>query len=124
MALAPALDFRPVAADAANHLPANIEAEQALIGALPYDNGAFERITDALKPEHFYEPFHGRLFAAIQSEIRRGRLADPTLLSQQFQRDEAFQEVGGLRYLADLVDHAPPAARAADYARAIHDLAL
>jgi replicative DNA helicase len=125
MALAPALDLRPVSADAAsNHLPSNIEAEQALLGAMLYDNGAFERITDALRPEHFYEPFHGRLFAAIQGAIRRGHLADPTLLSEQFQRDEAFQELGGLRYLADLVDRAPPAARAADYARAIYDLAL
>src|SRR6185312_6234132 len=56
--------------------------------------------------------------------IRRGQLADPTLLATQFERDAAFQELGGVRYLADLVDRAPPAARAPDYARAIYDLAL
>ena len=99
--------------------------EQALLGALLYDNGAYERLSDSLKPEHFYEPFHGRLFAAIELNIRRGQLADPTLLSEQFQRDAAFQELGcGVRYLADLVDRAPHAAKAADYARVIYDLAL
>jgi replicative DNA helicase len=125
MALAPALDLRSAPSDAATpRAPANIEAEQALLGALLYDNGAYERLSDALQAQHFYEPFHGRLFAAIELNIRRGQLADPTLLSEQFQRDPAFQELGAVRYLADLVDRAPAAARAADYARAIYDLAL
>jgi replicative DNA helicase len=125
MALAPALDLRPAPADAAPpHAPANVEAEQALLGALLYDNGAFERISDALQGAHFYEPFHGRLFSAIEANIRRGQLADPTILAEQFARDVAFQELGGVRYLADLVDRAPPAARASDYGRAIYDCAL
>ncbi len=125
MALAPALDLRPASLDIAPaHAPANVEAEQALLGALLYDNGAYERLNDSLQAQHFFEPFHGRLFAAIEANVRRGQLADPTLLAQQFQSDAAFQELGGVRYLADLVDRAPPAARAGDYARAIYDLAL
>ncbi|HEY3799937.1 MAG TPA: replicative DNA helicase [Caulobacteraceae bacterium] len=125
MALAPALDLRPPLADAAPaHAPANLEAEQALLGALLYDNGAYERLNDALQAAHFFEPFHGRLYAAIEANIRRGQLADPTLLAGQFERDAAFQELGGVRYLADMVDRAPPAARAADYGRVVHDLAL
>jgi replicative DNA helicase len=125
MALAPALDLRPASHDLAPaHAPANVEAEQALLGALLYDNGAYERLNDSLQAQHFFEPFHGRLFAAIEANVRRGQLADPTLLAQQFQNDLAFQELGGVRYLADLVDRAPPAARAGDYARAIYDLAL
>ena len=66
--------------------------------------------SDALQAQHFFEPFHGRLFGAIEANIRRGQLADPTLLAEQFSRDAAFQELGGVRYLADLVDRAPPAA--------------
>ncbi|HEY2706485.1 MAG TPA: replicative DNA helicase [Caulobacteraceae bacterium] len=125
MALAPALDLRPSLPDAAPpHAPANIEAEQALLGALLYDNGAYERLNDSLQASDFFEPFHGRLFASIEAYIRRGQLADPTLFAEQFSRDPVFQELGGIRYFADLVDRAPPAARAADYGRAIHDLAL
>jgi len=106
------------------HTPANIEAEQALLGCLLYDNGAFERIGDFLQTRHFYEPFHGRMFAAIENSIRKGQLAEPILLAEQFAQDESFKDLGGLRYLADLVDRAPPAANAFDYARAIYDLAL
>jgi len=125
MALVPALDLRPVSNDVAiAHVPANVEAEQALLGALLYDNAAFERIGDYLQARHFFEPFHQRLFASIESHIRKGQLAEPILLAEQFARDPAFDELGGVRYLADLVDRAPPAANAPDYARAVYDLAL
>jgi replicative DNA helicase len=106
------------------HAPSNIEAEQALLGAILFDNSAYERIGDALKAPHFYEPFHQRLFAAIEEHIRKGQLADPFMLRDRFRVDPAFEELGGIRYLADLVDRSPPAANAADYARQIHDLAL
>jgi replicative DNA helicase len=82
------------------------------------------RLSDSLLTSHFFEPFHGRLFAAIQAHVRRGHLAEPILLAEQFQRDPAFEELGGIRYLADMVDRAPPAANAPDYARVIYDLAL
>ncbi|MBS0362842.1 MAG: replicative DNA helicase [Proteobacteria bacterium] len=125
MALVPALDLRPVSNDPPiGHAPANIEAEQALLGALLYDNSAFERIGDYLQARHFFEPFHQRLFAAIEGNIRKGQLAEPILLAEQFARDVGFEELGGVRYLADLVERAPPAANAPDYSRAIYDLAL
>jgi replicative DNA helicase len=125
MALVPALDLRPVQGDAPLSVaPSNIEAEQALLGALLYDNAAYERLSDRLQARHFYEPFHQRLFGALEIHIRKGQLAEPILLADEFKRDPAFEELGGLRYLADLVDRAPPAANAPDYARAIYDLAL
>jgi len=125
MALVPALDLRPAHNDTAiPHAPANIEAEQALLGAVLYDNAAFERLGDYLQARHFYEPFHQRLFAAIETAVRKGQLAEPILLAEQFSRDAAFEELGGVRYLADLVDRAPPAANANDYSRVIYDLAL
>ena len=73
---------------------------------------------------HFFEPFHQRLFTAIENQIRRGLLAEPILLAEQFARDPAFEDLGGVRYLADLVDRAPPAANAPDYARVVYNLAL
>jgi replicative DNA helicase len=125
MAIVPALDLRPVDADP--HIqaaPSNIEAEQALLGILMYDNAAYERLSDQLNGRHFYEPFHQRLYSAIESHIRKGQLAEPILLAEEFKKDAAFEELGGIRYLADLFERAPPAANAADYGRAIYDLAL
>ncbi len=122
--------FAPMPYDSANDavqvssMPHNLEAEQALLGSLMFDNAVFERLSDRLRGSHFYEPFHQRLFDAIEDHIRQGLLAEPTILMERFKQDPAFQEFGGLRYLADLVDRAPPAANAPDYARVVYDLAL
>lgn len=107
----------------ATSLPHNLEAEQALLGILMFDNEVFHRL-DRMEPGQFHEPFHQRLFAAISSAIGAGRLAEPTVLVDHFESDPAFADFGGLRYLADLVDRAPPAANAPAYARSVADLAL
>lgn len=109
----------------AKALPNNIEAEQALLGTILFDNEAFNRpCVDRLKPSSFYEPFHGRLFEAITAMIGKGQGAEPIVLMSRFKDDPAFNELGGLPYLADLVDRAPPSVNAPDYARVIHDMAL
>ena len=117
LTLTPANDAPPI-----KHIPCNLEAEQYVLGALLYDNAAFDRCDD-LKADHFFEPFHARLFAIIESAIRRGQLAEPILVADQVARDPAFEELGGLRYLALLVEQAPPSAHARDYARAVIETA-
>lgn len=104
--------------------PHNLEVEQALLGVLLYDNAAYERLTDSLQGRHFYEPFHARLYDAIETCIRKGQAAEPMLLADGFKGDPAYDELGGLRYLADLVERAPPAVNAPDYARSVLDLAM
>lgn len=101
-------------------LPHSIEAEQALIGCVLYDNASLHRITPP-PPEAFHEPVHGRVWAMILDLSAKGRLADPTLLAPRLADDEAFRSVGGLAYLADLIDKAPPASAAEEYARAVVD---
>lgn len=123
MALAPALDLRGPPAEP-DHAPCNVDAEQALLGVLLYDNAAYERIGDRLLPAHFFEPLHGRLFEEIGRRIHAGQTADAALMVERFGRDAAFIEAGGITYLFTLTDKAPPAVRAADYAREVYDLAL
>jgi replicative DNA helicase len=125
----PILDLRPANAErhpndpeAVAHVPANVDAEQALLGCILYDNAAFERVDEIITAAHFYEPFHGRLFAAIARLIRANQLAEPILLEQEFVTDPGYRELGGLSYLADLVDRAPPPPNAPGYARAIREL--
>ena len=105
-------------------MPSNVEAEQALLGILLFDNAAYERLPDGLRPVHFYEPFHQRLFGAVAAAVMSGAIADPTTLISQFADDEACKAFGGIRYLADLVDHCPPAANIKHYADVITDLAM
>ena len=86
-------------------LPRNIEAEAALIGSLMIDNRSIDRIADKLSPEDFYEPLHGRLFAGIVREASLGKQANPVTLKPYFDNDNAFQEIGGVGYLAKLTEN-------------------
>ena len=45
--------------------PSNVQAEQALLGALLANNSAYERVSEFLAPEHFADPIHGRIYQAI-----------------------------------------------------------
>lgn len=104
-------------------LPSNLEAEQALLGAVLFDNTALHRIEVEVMPDHFNEPFHGRMWFAMADGIGKGVLVEPIGLLSLFREDPAFQELGGIRYLADLVDRAPPASEAPHYAGLVHAMA-
>jgi replicative DNA helicase len=104
-------------------MPCNIEAEQAVLGAVIYSNDALHSC-EGLEPHHFFEAFHGRLFERLRDLIGKGRLAEPVILKDWFKEDQAFLDLGGIRYLADLVDMAPPMSAAGEYALAVIDSSL
>ncbi len=60
--------------------PHNIEAEQALLGAILVNNDAFDRVSDFLRAEHFSEELHRRIFDVASQLIRAGKLASPITL--------------------------------------------
>jgi replicative DNA helicase len=104
--------------------PHNIEAEQALLGAILINNEAYHRVGEFLRAEHFYEPVHGRIFAAMVRLIESGRLADHVTLKVAFADDEALRELDGAQYLARLARAAESIINAEDYGRLLHDLAV
>ncbi len=60
--------------------PANVEAEQALLGAILINNDAYDRVSDFLRPEHFIEEIHRRIYEIAGSLIRAGKTASPITL--------------------------------------------
>ena len=102
----------------------DLEAEQALLGAILVNNDAASKVTDFLQPEHFQEPGHQRIFAAALKLIERGQIANPVTLKYYFEQDEALTEVGGSQYLARLAGAAVTVINAEHYGRTIFDLAL
>ena len=60
--------------------PHNIEAEQALLGAILVNNEAFYRVSDFLEPKHFFEPIHQRIFELASGLIRASKTATPVTL--------------------------------------------
>jgi replicative DNA helicase len=104
--------------------PHNIEAEQALLGALLINNEVFDRISHLVEPRHFYEPLHGRIFEIAARRIQSGALASPVTLRPFFETDPAMAELGGPAYLARLAGAVVSIANARDFAHTVHDLAL
>ncbi|MFQ5774528.1 MAG: replicative DNA helicase [Kiloniellaceae bacterium] len=104
--------------------PVNYEAEQALLGAILANNRAFEKVADFLRPEHFADEVHGRIFEACGKLIERGQIANAVTLKNLFEQDDALTDVGGARYLADLQENYVTIINAAHYGRTIHDLHL
>ncbi len=104
--------------------PSNVDAEQALLGALLVNNDALQHIGDQLRAEHFYEPLHARIFEAIQKFNNKGLIANPVTLRHYFDQDEALADIGGGAYLAKLAAAAVGVINISDYSKMIHDLAL
>ena len=105
-------------------LPANVEAEAALLGALMIDNRICEDVQIRLKAHHFFEPLHGRIYDAILRLNDKNMIANPVTLRPMFDGDEAMKEVGGPAYLAQLTGSGAAVIGARDFAVQIYDLAL
>ena len=101
--------------------PSNLQAEQALLGALLANNKAFERVSDFLIPEHFADPLHGRIYQAIKRRVEHNQLADAVTLRAEFEHSGVLDEVGGNAYLAQLLTAMVGIINAGEYGRAIHD---
>ena len=103
--------------------PHNIDAEQALLGAMLVNNDAYYRVSDFLLPEHFMEEVHRRIFEVAVSLIKAGKLASPITLKTYL----GDADLGGLtvsQYLARLAAEATTVINAEHYGRTIYDLAL
>jgi replicative DNA helicase len=103
--------------------PHNLEAEQALLGAILVNNEACDRVSSFLDPSHFFEAVHARIYEAASTLIRAGKLASPVTLKTYFERDETLKEIGGPVYLARLAAAATTIINAEEYGRAIYELA-
>jgi len=101
--------------------PANLEAEQSLLGALLANNKAYERVSEFLAGEHFADAVHGRIFSAIQRRVEAGQLADAVTLRAEFEHSGLLDEVGGTAYLAQLLGAMVGIINAGEYGRVIHD---
>src|SRR5690349_13124540 len=104
--------------------PHNIEAEQALLGAILVNNEAFFRVSDFLEPAHFFEPVHRRIYEIASEIIRANKVATPVTLKTFLPAEVQIGDINLAQYLARLAAEATTIINAEDYGRAIYDLAL
>lgn len=114
----------PETGDAVESLPHNIEAEQQLLGAILTNNDVYDRVTSIVRPEHFFEPVHKRIFEITAARIQKNALASPVTIKAFMEDDEGLRELGGPAYLARIAGAAIASYAARDYAQMIYDLAV
>lgn len=104
--------------------PHNIEAEQALLGAILVNNEAFYRVSDFLEPKHFLETIHQRIFELASGLIRAGKLATPVTLKTFLPTELDIAGLTVNQYLARLAAEATTIINAEDYGRTVYDLSI
>lgn len=105
-------------------LPVNIDAEQALIGALFLNNNVFQTIGEIINEDHFSEPMHRQIWRTSQALIQKGHPADPITLKGVLGNPELAPGRTLMAYLADLTVSATGTVNARSYATMIRDMAV
>ena len=104
--------------------PHSIEAEQSVLGGLLLDNGAADRIADFLSGDHFYSDAHRLLYNAIMQLVADNKPADVVTVAEALGSINKLDYVGGMTYLAALVENVPTAANIRRYAEIVHERAI
>ncbi len=104
--------------------PQNVEAEQALLGAILVNNEAFYRVADFLEPQHFFEPVHRVIYEVAAQLIRANKVATPVTIKTFLPADLAIGDINLAQYLARLAAEATTIINAEDYGRSVYDLAI
>lgn len=98
------------------------ELEQQVLGAVLTDNERYHKIGAIVRPEHFFDPVHARIWANISARIARDHLASPVTLKADMEGDEGLKELGGVSYLAKLAGASIGGFAVVDYARELIEL--
>ena len=118
-------DVEPRSGAAALRLPPHsVEAEQAVLGGVLLDNGAWDRIADLLAGAHFYRSEHRAVFDAVAALCEAGQPCDAVTVAERLDRDGQLDSSGGLAYLAELAENTPSAANIAAYAEIVRERAV
>ena len=113
-----------VQSEVKNDQPANLEAEQALLGSILVNNDIIDEVSTIITPSVFYDPGHIKIYEVIQNLNNKGMIANPITLKNFFEKDNMLNEVGGTEYLVKLTRFSGSTKQAVDYAKIIHEMYL
>ncbi|WP_432821726.1 replicative DNA helicase [Trichloromonas sp.] len=113
-------------ADAPSHRlpPQSLEGEMSVLGGVLLENEALNKALEILRPEDFYRESHRKIFNALIELSEKGEPADLVTLTAALQKRDDLEAIGGMAYLATLVDYVPTAANIAYYCRMVKEKAL
>ena len=104
--------------------PQNLEAEEAVLGALLLDPDAIIRLATILRPEDFYREKHGWIYDAVLVLHERREAVDFLTVCDELERRGQLDEVGGPAFLSGLINAVPTSVHAEHYARIVERTAI
>ncbi len=117
-------EIKPIQNNTKDKQPANLEAEQALIGSILVNNDIIDEVSNLVNSNIFYDPAHIKIYEVIENLNNKGMIANPITLKNFFEKDNMLNEVGGTEYLVKLTRFSGSVKQAIDYAKIIHEMYL
>jgi replicative DNA helicase len=108
----------------AQSLPANVEAERSILGAILLDNLAYNQAAEHLKPEDFLLDSHRRIYARMVELSEASHSIDLITLSEQLARNGELESIGGAAYVSGLLDGVPDRPSIDNYIKIVRDKSL
>jgi replicative DNA helicase len=105
-------------------LPAAIDAEKTILGAVLLDNDAWDQIPLKLKPDDFSLDSHKRIVIRMMQLRKRGSAIDIVTLAHELSARNEIESIGGVAYLASLTEGLPMRPVIEDYIRIVKDKSL
>jgi len=104
--------------------PQNIEAEQSVLGAVLLDNEAIATAIEHLTSNDFYRDSHKKIFVSMLDLYEKNEPIDLITLTEQLNRKEQLEEIGGASYLSSIVNLVPTSANIRYHAKIVKEKAI
>jgi replicative DNA helicase len=104
--------------------PQNIEAEQAVLGAIFLEPSSLTLASELLIPEDFYRAAHQKIFNSMLNLSDRGEPIDLVTVTADLADQKILEEIGGVSYLSDLANSVPTAANIEYYAKIVEEKSI
>jgi len=108
----------------AHSLPANVEAERSILGAILLDNLSYNQAAEHLKPEDFSLDSHRRIYTRMVDLAESSRPIDMITLVEELERRKELEAIGDVGYISGLVDGVPDRPSIEHYIKIVRDKAL
>ena len=105
-------------------IPNNIEAEQAVLGAMLLSKYALQKAIETLTSDSFFLQKHGKIFDAIKELASSEVAIDITTLTSKLKDKNILNEIGGVEYLSEILELTPTAANVDSYIKIVEDKSI
>jgi len=102
-------------------MPHSVDAEKAVLGAILIDNSTFDQAAETLSPEDFYFEAHRKIFISMLQLSRAFKPIDTLTVAHELQNSNDLEALGGVPYIAGLMDGVPRVSNIEHYVRIIRE---